>query len=232
MSNSVNKNLNILYLGRRKEISSALEAALTQYKNGASDSDTPIQFVVVKNQKAALATTRTAPPNVVLIEMDSKPDHRLRFCEMLRYRLPMAALFAVCSGALNTSFEFDWELQTPINYEEAIERLTASCKEYNGNQLAQGHIHLDIAKRIVTTGDKQYPMTPKQCALLNLLMQNHDEVVTRAEIMEQIWETSFLDDTRTLDVHVRWLRECIEPDPSKPQYLQTVRGVGYRLILE
>ena len=49
--------------------------------------------------------------------------------------------------------------------------------------------------------------------------------------MQLIWETSYLEDTRTLDVHVRWLRERIEPDPSSPIYLQTVRGVGYRLSI-
>ncbi len=65
-----------------------------------------------------------------------------------------------------------------------------------------------------------------------MLMLHHDRVVQRADIMESIWETSFLDDTRTLDVHVRWLRERIEPEPSTPIYLLTVRGVGYRLNLK
>ena len=62
-----------------------------------------------------------------------------------------------------------------------------------------------------------------------MLMLNHGSVVSRKAIMESIWETSYLEDTRTLDVHVRWLRERIEPDPSNPSYLKTVRGVGYRL---
>ncbi|MCX6043557.1 MAG: helix-turn-helix domain-containing protein [Chloroflexi bacterium] len=74
-------------------------------------------------------------------------------------------------------------------------------------------------------------MTPKQCALLEMLMLNHGKVVLRSDIMRLIWETSYLEDTRTLDVHVRWLRERIEPDPSSPIYLQTVRGVGYKLWL-
>lgn len=233
MTNSVKEKVHILYIGRREEIWKSFQNALVQYQNGSESSleGEDVHFVVVKNQKAALATTRTAPPNVVLIEMDSKPDHRLRFCEMLRYRLPMAALFAVCSGELNTAFKFDSEFQTPIDYETAVHHLTECTKRYNGNQLALGHIHLDIAKRIVKIGSEQHPMTPKQCALLNLLMQHHDQVVTRAKIMERIWETSYLDDTRTLDVHIRWLRERIEPDPSKPRYLQTVRGVGYQLKL-
>jgi DNA-binding response OmpR family regulator len=74
-------------------------------------------------------------------------------------------------------------------------------------------------------------MTPKQCALLQMLMVHHGNVVERSNIMQAIWETSYLEDTRTLDVHIRWLRERIEPDPSNPVYLKTVRGVGYRLNL-
>jgi DNA-binding response OmpR family regulator len=74
-------------------------------------------------------------------------------------------------------------------------------------------------------------MTPKQCALLELLMSHHNQILARSDIMAAIWNTSYLDDTRTLDVHIRWLRECIEPNPSKPIYLITERGVGYRLCL-
>jgi DNA-binding response OmpR family regulator len=64
-----------------------------------------------------------------------------------------------------------------------------------------------------------------------MLMMHHGIVVKRSKIMQAIWETSYLEDTRTLDVHIRWLRERIEPDPSNPVYLKTVRGVGYRLSL-
>jgi DNA-binding response OmpR family regulator len=75
-------------------------------------------------------------------------------------------------------------------------------------------------------------MTPKQCALLNLLMARRNEVVSRSEIMQEIWQTNFLGDTRTLDVHVRWLREYIESDPSSPKRLITVRGKGYRFCVD
>jgi DNA-binding response OmpR family regulator len=60
-----------------------------------------------------------------------------------------------------------------------------------------------------------------------MLMSRRGEVISRREIMETIWETTFLEDTRTLDVHIRWLREQIEHDPSNPQYILTVRGKGY-----
>jgi DNA-binding response OmpR family regulator len=64
-----------------------------------------------------------------------------------------------------------------------------------------------------------------------MLILHHNITVKRSDIMKLIWDTSYLEDTRTLDVHIRWLRERIEPDPSNPVYLQTVRGTGYRLNL-
>jgi DNA-binding response OmpR family regulator len=63
-------------------------------------------------------------------------------------------------------------------------------------------------------------------------MENAGNVVSRQEIMQQIWDTDYMEDTRTLDVHIRWLRERIEQDPSAPQLLVTVRGRGYRLAIE
>ena len=76
--------------------------------------------------------------------------------------------------------------------------------------------------------EEQY-LNPKLSKLLQLFMQRPGEILTRKFLMQQVWETSFMGDTRTLDVHIRWLREKIERDPSQPEILQTVRGVGYRL---
>jgi DNA-binding response OmpR family regulator len=59
-------------------------------------------------------------------------------------------------------------------------------------------------------------------------MSNAGRVVTRAELLDQVWGVEWLGDTRTLDVHIRWVREKVEEDPSQPRYIQTVRGVGYR----
>ena len=64
-----------------------------------------------------------------------------------------------------------------------------------------------------------------------MLIRHANQVVSRRELMEQIWKTEYLGDTRTLDVHVRWLRERIEPVPKSPEILKTVRGVGYQLVV-
>jgi DNA-binding response OmpR family regulator len=71
-------------------------------------------------------------------------------------------------------------------------------------------------------------MRYKEFELLSLLMANAGHVLSRTDIFDRVWGTDWIGDTRTLDVHIRWLREKIETDPAKPQYIQTVRGVGYR----
>ena len=68
----------------------------------------------------------------------------------------------------------------------------------------------------------------KEFEALSLLLSRPGEVITRAEFFDQVWGTDWLGDTRTLDVHIRWLREKIEADPAQPTLIQTVRGVGYR----
>jgi DNA-binding response OmpR family regulator len=66
-------------------------------------------------------------------------------------------------------------------------------------------------------------------SLLKILLDHRGEVIERKSLFSQVWETDYTDDTRTLDVHVSWLRHAIEADPKNPKLLKTVRGVGYRL---
>lgn len=81
--------------------------------------------------------------------------------------------------------------------------------------------------------DKEcHRLTPKQFRLLHLLLTNSNQVLSRKTIMRRVWETDYLGDTRTLDVHIRWLREKIEENPSQPRHLITVRGVGYHFVTE
>ncbi len=76
---------------------------------------------------------------------------------------------------------------------------------------------------------KQARLTPRLVHLLKALIKQHGEVIERKALFSQVWETNYTDDTRTLDVHISWLRQAIETDPDNPQYLKTVRGVGYLL---
>ena len=81
--------------------------------------------------------------------------------------------------------------------------------------------------------DKQAPVRlhRKEYRLLKLFMEHPNQVVTRAKLMKEIWQTDYMGDTRTLDVHICWLRHKIESDPTQPKLLVTHRGVGYRLCV-
>jgi DNA-binding response OmpR family regulator len=198
--------------------------------NGVGHSE-DLYFHTVTNQKAAQRLIRAEPPGLILVETDGKPRSRVKFCETLRSRLPRAAVIAVSAAPPADSFVYDGFIQLPLDVAQASANLAQLLRGYSGDRLILGPIQLNITTRTVRTPTGQHHMTPKQCALLQMLMQHNTLVVKRSEIMQMIWETSYLADTRTLDVHIRWLRERIEPDPSNPIYLTTVRGVGYQLSL-
>lgn len=93
-----------------------------------------------------------------------------------------------------------------------------------------GNIALDSGSNTLWMNGICTHLTPKMAGLMRVLLQNEGKIVYRETIMREIWQTDYMGDTRTLDVHVRWLREKLEANPSRPRILLTVRGAGYRLI--
>ncbi|MCB9077257.1 MAG: response regulator transcription factor [Anaerolineaceae bacterium] len=87
---------------------------------------------------------------------------------------------------------------------------------------------VDFQKQTILRGTERFALTPKEFKLFKLLIDYTNQILKRKTIMQEVWETDYMGDTRTLDVHIRWLREKIEENPSRPKYLITVRGVGYR----
>ena len=91
-----------------------------------------------------------------------------------------------------------------------------------------GGLSLDIAEHSLSMHGERIHLTPKMCALLRVFMANRGKVLTRQFLMEKVWDTNYMGDTRTLDVHIHWLRKVLGDDFRKPLYLHTVRRVGYR----
>ncbi len=91
-----------------------------------------------------------------------------------------------------------------------------------------GEISMDTGSRRVWRGDQELALAAKEFDLLACLMRNRGMALSRDLLLERVWGYDFAGDTRTVDVHIRWLREKIEVDPSQPAYIQTVRGIGYR----
>jgi DNA-binding response OmpR family regulator len=94
-------------------------------------------------------------------------------------------------------------------------------------ELRVGDLLIDLAGRQVTCREQSVELQPKQFDLLVYLVRNRGTVLTRDQLLHHVWDYNYTGDTRTVDVHIRWLREKIEEDPANPKMLQTVRGVGY-----
>jgi len=101
-------------------------------------------------------------------------------------------------------------------------------KTDNKTSLECADLVLDLSTRHVTKGNGgPQRLTPKLCALLATFIRNRGQVLSREFLMQEVWETEYYGDMRTLEVHVSWLRAKIEDNPSSPRYIHTVRGVGY-----
>ena len=94
-------------------------------------------------------------------------------------------------------------------------------------ELVAGPLRIDLAGRRVNCRGQELELQPKQFELLTYLVRNRGTVLTRDQVLHNVWGYDYAGDTRTVDVHVRWLREKLEEDPANPRLIQTVRGVGY-----
>jgi DNA-binding response OmpR family regulator len=189
-----------------------------------------IDWTLVNSQKEALRLVRTVSPRLALIEVDATA-RRLEFGDTLHERMPSVKIVAIGTRKPAIIAHLDGFLCLPLDEPQVTSVLAPLLNGYRSSLLQVGPLRLNVDLRIVVTPKGQYHMTPKTTALLHFLMTHPDQVLSRSELMQHVWDTDFLEDTRTLDVHIRWLRERIEDDPSDPRLLTTVRGHGYRLRL-
>jgi DNA-binding response OmpR family regulator len=116
----------------------------------------------------------------------------------------------------------------PAASEEHTTQETSGEAPRPGRELVADPLRIDLAGRRVFSRGQELELQPKQFDLLVYLVRNRGTVLTRDQLLQNVWGYDYVGDTRTVDVHVRWLREKIEEDPANPQLIQTVRGVGYR----
>src|SRR5690606_20294658 len=111
----------------------------------------------------------------------------------------------------------------------AIERVLNVNVRNADDVITCGPFSVNLAQRVLHANGQETTLTPKLTLLVEVFMRHPGVTLDRKQLMEQVWPTDYLGDTRTLDVHIRWFRRAIEVDPGNPRYLKTVRGVGYRL---
>ncbi|MQA77843.1 MAG: response regulator [Streptosporangiales bacterium] len=110
----------------------------------------------------------------------------------------------------------------------AVLRRRAEPEELVPPTLESGPVRMDVDRHLVTVGGGHVQLPLKEFELLELLLRNAGRVLTRAQLIDRIWGSDYVGDTKTLDVHVKRLRSKVEPDPGNPRYIVTVRGLGYK----
>jgi two-component system response regulator RegX3 len=124
----------------------------------------------------------------------------------------------------------------PYSPRELVARIRAVLRRGQESEpatttLEAGPVRMDVERHVVTVNNQVVAMPLKEFELLEILLRNAGRVLTRMQLIDRVWGSDYVGDTKTLDVHVKRLRAKLEPDPSEPKYLVTVRGLGYKLDL-
>ena len=174
----------------------------------------------------------TYEPDIVVFDASSMRSNGVRSCRRLRGILPdTPVIHCRLEGELeDRTAEADIYLERPFTARKVLNRIKALLPTDDWKQeiARAGDITFYPVKRSVdVNGQGEQRLTPKLASLLGVFLRNPNEILGREKLMHDVWDTDFMGDTRTLDVHIRWVREVIEEDPAKPVLLKTVRGKGY-----
>jgi DNA-binding response OmpR family regulator len=186
---------------------------------------------LVSNGSEALARLSTGfNPDVVVVNAASLRTSGKRICQSLRDKAPKLPILLILDPDRDLEkVDADVILSLPFTAQKLVNRIRHLLPGDGNHNIHAGPVRLDVEKRIVRCLDKQTRLTPRLMRLLKTLIEHKGDVIERKALFSQVWETDYTDDTRTLDVHVSWLRRAIEIDPEQPKFLKTIRGVGYRL---
>jgi len=186
----------------------------------------------------ALELARNAP-DLVLLDVMLPDGSGFDVCRELRQssRVPIIMLTARGEEAdrvVGLELGADDYVVKPFSAREVVARIRAVLRRVNApepgdeGRVEIGELRLDPARREVTHGGEALELSRKEFDLLELLMRNAGSVVSRERLISEVWDANWFGSTKTLDVHVSGIRRKLGDDPSRPRYLHTVRGVGFR----
>ncbi|MBP9040909.1 MAG: response regulator transcription factor [Anaerolineaceae bacterium] len=188
----------------------------------------------VPSGSAALNHLESVIPDLVVVDASSMRTSGKRICQALHEKkssLPVILVIDPNSDP-NDNYGADSVLVLPFTMQKLINRIKHLLPIQNDGGLTAGPITLDVTQKRAICDTKQVQLTPRLVTLLRILMEHPGEVVEREAMFREAWETDYTADTRSLDVHMSWLRQAIEDNPRHPRYIKTIRGVGYRLDVE
>jgi DNA-binding response OmpR family regulator len=186
--------------------------------------------VSAQNGSEAVSQLKQTNPSLVIVNAPSLRSTGIRICLSIRKKDAKIPIILIVEKEKVVDKELvDSILSLPFTAQKLVNRVKALMPGDGNNVVSVGPIRLDLENRRVRSLGKNTKLTPRLITLLQILMDKHGEVVEREALFKKVWETNYTGDTRTLDVHISWLRRAIELDPDDPKFLKTIRGVGYRL---
>jgi two-component system response regulator RegX3 len=187
----------------------------------------------------ALAMFDQVEPDIVLLDLMLPGMSGIDVCRQIRTRSRVPVIMVTAKDSeidtvVGLEVGADDYVSKPYGLRELIARIRAvlrrkpeEVRPASGDAIGIGELHLDIARHELSVRGQVIAVPRKEFELLELLMSNAGRVLTRDVILDEVWP-GYVGDTKTLDVHIKRLRSKIETDPSRPAYITTVRGVGYR----
>ena len=198
------------------------------------------QTIVVDNGLDALPVFDREGADLVLLDVMLPGMSGMEVCRKLREvsSVPIIMLTAKDSEldkVLGLELGADDYVTKPYSARELIARIRAVLRRRSAETdsatesvLQGGPVRMDIDRHVVTVNGEEISMPLKEFELLEILLRHVGRVMTRGQLIERVWGADYVGDTKTLDVHIKRLRSKIEPDSSAPQYVVTVRGLGYK----
>ena len=192
---------------------------------------------------AALAAFRAEQPGLVILDLMLPQASGLDVCRAIRAESNVPVIMVTAKDAEAdkvTGLELgaDDYVTKPFSMRELVSRVRANLRrarmttaEADGDEVLRGGpVKLDVARHEARVGGEPVAFPPKEFELLEILLRRKGRLLTRDFLIEEVWGSDYFGDTKTLDVHVKRIREKLEADPHRPVHLLTVRGLGYRFV--
>jgi len=210
----------VLVIGSRdKQFITALEAAYTIIHAGSG--------------REAIAQIDTQPPQAIILDAAAMRTTGTRICRRLRETLAHTPIVHIHPGPAASSGDQIMGVVVvvaPVTARYIMTTLASLLQTNTTEIIACGPFCMDTQRRVLLAHGRETQLTPKVAHLLEIFLRHPGETLDRKTLMEQVWDTSYLGDTRTLNVHIRWVRDALSNGVDH-QYLKTVRGTGYRLVV-
>jgi two-component system response regulator RegX3 len=198
------------------------------------------EAIVAGTGPDALAEFDRGGADIVLLDLMLPGLSGTEVCRQLRTRSSVPIIMLTAKDAeidkvVGLELGADDYVTKPYSARELVARIRAVLRRRGEAEasvepvLAAGPVRMDVERHVVAVDGEQIALPLKEFDLLELLMRNAGRVLTRMQLIDRVWGSDYVGDTKTLDVHVKRLRAKIEPDPANPRYLLTVRGLGYKL---